>query len=220
MHQPDAAAQGPKLQQQQQQDLGVDAAGGAAGQVLPAHCNLPFVFAELDSGDVSQQIAEAYELTSKGLDNALALQAATEASARADDSDDDSSSSSSSNACSCCDCAERRQQAAATAAVLDTKATIYGSTMLDVADSKPNYETLAKAIAAATSSTECLELLLQAPQLRGLPILLQAIGTALCNQLPAPWLCNNLGCTNMAGVSELQLVGGSSCVCGGCKVAR
>jgi hypothetical protein len=45
-------------------------------------------------------------------------------------------------------------------------------------------------------------------------------GLLLCNQLPMPWLCNNPHCTNLSGVSELQLVGGKACVCGGCKVAR
>ena len=39
-------------------------------------------------------------------------------------------------------------------------------------------------------------------------------------QLPVPWLCNNPGCVDMAGASELQLVGGEGCVCGGCRVAR
>ena len=49
---------------------------------------------------------------------------------------------------------------------------------------------------------------------------LQRLGAALCAKLPVPWLCNNPGCTSMAGASELQLVGGKACVCGGCRAAR
>jgi hypothetical protein len=49
---------------------------------------------------------------------------------------------------------------------------------------------------------------------------LDQLGLFLCNQLPMPWLCNNPHCTNLSGVSELQLVGGKACVCGGCRVAR
>jgi hypothetical protein len=49
---------------------------------------------------------------------------------------------------------------------------------------------------------------------------MSAVGLAMCAELPVPWCCNNPDCTNMAGVSELQLVGGESCVCGGCRVAR
>jgi hypothetical protein len=49
---------------------------------------------------------------------------------------------------------------------------------------------------------------------------LQAVGAALCAKLPLPWLCNNPECMSAEGASELQLVGGRSCVCGGCKLAR
>jgi hypothetical protein len=49
---------------------------------------------------------------------------------------------------------------------------------------------------------------------------LQEVGGGVCGKLPLPWLCNNPLCTSMGGASELQLVGGSSCVCGGCRVAR
>jgi hypothetical protein len=49
---------------------------------------------------------------------------------------------------------------------------------------------------------------------------LQEAGAALCAKLPLPWLCNNPGCMSVEGASELQLVGGRSCVCGGCKLAR
>jgi hypothetical protein len=49
---------------------------------------------------------------------------------------------------------------------------------------------------------------------------LDKLGLFLCDHLPMPWLCNNPHCTNLSGVSELQLVGGKACVCGGCRVAR
>jgi hypothetical protein len=49
---------------------------------------------------------------------------------------------------------------------------------------------------------------------------LQAVGGGVCGKLPLPWLCNNPLCISMGGASELQLVGCSSCVCGGCRVAR
>jgi hypothetical protein len=49
---------------------------------------------------------------------------------------------------------------------------------------------------------------------------LQEVGGGVCGKLPLSWLCNNPLCTSMGGASELQLVGGSSCVCGGCRVAR
>jgi hypothetical protein len=48
----------------------------------------------------------------------------------------------------------------------------------------------------------------------------EQLGLWLCNQLPMPWLCNNPACSNLSGVSELQLFGGKACVCGGCRLAR
>jgi chemotaxis protein histidine kinase CheA len=48
----------------------------------------------------------------------------------------------------------------------------------------------------------------------------EQLGLVLCNQLPMPWLCNNPHCSNLSGVSELQLVGGKACVCGCCRLAR
>ena len=35
-----------------------------------------------------------------------------------------------------------------------------------------------------------------------------------------PYVCNNPACSNVAGPSEAQLVGGRSCICGGCRTAR
>jgi hypothetical protein len=55
--------------------------------------------------------------------------------------------------------------------------------------------------------TELIELLLE-------------VGEGICAKVPVPWMCNNPHCTCMDGASELQLVGGKACVCGGCKVAR
>jgi hypothetical protein len=49
---------------------------------------------------------------------------------------------------------------------------------------------------------------------------LQEVGEAICAKVPVPWMRNNPGCTCMEGASELQLVGGKACVCGGCRVAR
>lgn len=38
--------------------------------------------------------------------------------------------------------------------------------------------------------------------------------------IPVPHFCNNPGCSTASGVSEVALVSGKSCMCGGCKVAR
>ena len=48
---------------------------------------------------------------------------------------------------------------------------------------------------------------------------LQAAGRALC-AFAVPCLCNSPSCSNMSGLTELGLVSGRSCVCGGCRVAR
>jgi hypothetical protein len=55
-------------------------------------------------------------------------------------------------------------------------------------------------------------LLVRAQQLR-------STGLALCS-FAVPCMCNNPGCTSMAGLSELAAVSGRSCICGGCRVAR
>jgi len=49
---------------------------------------------------------------------------------------------------------------------------------------------------------------------------LEAFGAAVCAALPVAQCCNYHGCSNAAGHSELELVGGKSCVCGGCRTAR
>jgi len=76
------------------------------------------------------------------------------------------------------------------------------------------------ACGSATTPAECLRSFLAADLWEHVRQQLQEVGTVLCNALPVPWLCNNPGCANMAGASEQQLVGGRSCVCGGCSVAR
>lgn len=48
---------------------------------------------------------------------------------------------------------------------------------------------------------------------------LQSTGLALC-LFAVPFVCNNPECLNMSGPSEQRLVIGSSCKCGGCRVAR
>jgi hypothetical protein len=48
---------------------------------------------------------------------------------------------------------------------------------------------------------------------------LRQAGLALCS-LAVPCLCNNPGCANTTGPTELSLVSGRSCICAGCQVAR
>jgi hypothetical protein len=53
-----------------------------------------------------------------------------------------------------------------------------------------------------------------------LPAQLSAFGAAVAAALPVGWACNNAACTNLAKLSELQLVRGKAKVCGGCKLVR
>jgi hypothetical protein len=76
------------------------------------------------------------------------------------------------------------------------------------------------AVKQTTTRDECWRYLATLPNMQLCLQVLNTIGLLLCNQLPMPWLCNNPHCTNLSGVSELQLVGGKACVCGGCRVAR
>jgi hypothetical protein len=39
-------------------------------------------------------------------------------------------------------------------------------------------------------------------------------------RLATPYACNNPACSSVSGPSELLLVNGRSCVCGGCRVAH
>jgi len=56
-------------------------------------------------------------------------------------------------------------------------------------------------------------------QLLGLCEHMWAVGQALCT-LPMPLACNSPFCSNFTGPSELQLVGGRSCIWAGCRTAR
>jgi hypothetical protein len=67
-----------------------------------------------------------------------------------------------------------------------------------------------------SSMQACLEY----PGFARLAMQLQEVGEAICAKVPVPYMCNNPRCTCMDGASELQLVGGKACVCGGCRVAR
>jgi hypothetical protein len=51
----------------------------------------------------------------------------------------------------------------------------------------------------------------------GLAQQLVVLGGALCAQLPLPYCCNNPGCVELRGASELQLVGGKGTVCSRCR---
>ena len=82
------------------------------------------------------------------------------------------------------------------------------------------WEEILAQVYAAQTPQQCWQAFIGCEAIKQLPHRLMEVGATLCDNLHAPWLCNNLCCTNMAGASELQLVGGSSCVCGGCKLAR
>jgi hypothetical protein len=45
----------------------------------------------------------------------------------------------------------------------------------------------------------------------------EKFGEALCAQFPLPHCCNNPGCVELRGASELLLVGGKGCVCSRCR---
>jgi hypothetical protein len=48
---------------------------------------------------------------------------------------------------------------------------------------------------------------------------LQAAGSAMCS-FAVSCLCNNPSCSNLSRLTEVGVVSGRSCVCGGCRVAR
>jgi hypothetical protein len=77
-----------------------------------------------------------------------------------------------------------------------------------------------RAISKARSAASAMQICLNFSVFGLLGAELQDTGASVCSKLPLPWLCNNPLCSSMGGASELQLVGGSSCVCGGCRVAR
>jgi hypothetical protein len=75
-------------------------------------------------------------------------------------------------------------------------------------------------LAAARSASDCLQVLLACREVQQLPHLLQATGERLCAAMPVPSCCNNPVCTNMSGVSELQLVQGRAAKRKACGSAR
>jgi hypothetical protein len=48
---------------------------------------------------------------------------------------------------------------------------------------------------------------------------LRATGVML-SSVAVPHFCNNPGCVNISGPTDLQLVSGRSCICAGCRIAR
>jgi hypothetical protein len=48
---------------------------------------------------------------------------------------------------------------------------------------------------------------------------LQEAGSTLCS-FAVPSFCNNPSCSNVSGLSEVGLVSGRSCICGGCRATR
>jgi hypothetical protein len=53
----------------------------------------------------------------------------------------------------------------------------------------------------------------------GLIQAMEAVGRA-CSVFAAPHCCNSPICSNLAGPTEVSIVSGKGCICGGCKVAR
>jgi hypothetical protein len=70
--------------------------------------------------------------------------------------------------------------------------------------------------AAASVREQPVAAALEVPRV---PKLMKEFGGALCAQFPLPHCCNNPGCVELRGASELQLVGGKGCVCGRCRWA-
>jgi hypothetical protein len=58
-----------------------------------------------------------------------------------------------------------------------------------------------------------------ASRVAGLIKALEGVGRA-CSVFAVPHCCNTPGCGNLSGPTEVSLVSGKGCICGGCKVAR
>jgi hypothetical protein len=73
----------------------------------------------------------------------------------------------------------------------------------------------------ATSAKDRLQILADSwvHYIHAAPMQLQVIAEDAVAQLPMRLGCNNPHCTVLAGPSEMQLVGGKSCVCARCKTA-
>lgn len=78
----------------------------------------------------------------------------------------------------------------------------------------------AQLCAAQHSKAKTLQLLRQSSIIQQVPQQLGEIGEQLAAALPVQYCCNNSYCTNLARSSELRLVGGKQCICGGCELAR
>jgi hypothetical protein len=73
-------------------------------------------------------------------------------------------------------------------------------------------QALLSAQATAQSQRDEASLAGRAQQLQETGVLLSSIAV--------PHFCNNPGCDNLAGPSDVQLVSGRSCLCAGCLTAR
>jgi hypothetical protein len=95
--------------------------------------------------------------------------------------------------------------------------------LLDNAYSSSSSSTGSRLLGAGGTGEADREMLQLQPFFKVLPSILQqlkALAEALCTQLPLPYCCNNPGCTELRGASELQLVGGKGCVCARCRWVR
>jgi hypothetical protein len=95
--------------------------------------------------------------------------------------------------------------AALTAAGYDMRAVLQG------------FEALAACYPAVLEVNEAGDVV--AGNVAGLIKAFEAVGRA-CSVFAVPHCCNNPGCSNLAGASELFIVSGKGCICGGCQVAR
>jgi len=95
-----------------------------------------------------------------------------------------------------------------------------GDAMSDGETSDEEVQEALSSIKRAGTLEQCWTAAMSYDRLDQEALSLRVAGEGLCNALPVSWQCNNPDCTNMAGASEQQLIGGRSCVCGGCRVAR
>jgi hypothetical protein len=84
----------------------------------------------------------------------------------------------------------------------------------------PLLQAYSSAPSVAQAATQQQQLLLQAASTAGQLQQLRTFAYTIAALLSLPYMCNNLDCCTLAGKSELQLVGGKSCVCKACRAAR
>jgi hypothetical protein len=91
--------------------------------------------------------------------------------------------------------------------------------VLDSTAAGSNNSSSGSSSSSSSSSTTSSELSIPVDMaaVPGLAQQLVALGGALCAQLPLPHCCNNPGCVELRGASELQLVGGKGSVCSRCR---